>query len=184
MEPVSIFSFAVNIIQLIDFGAKLLHEVHEIHQSATDHKAEHGALLQIPKTFRTIRDAVATIPAINNHELVVVIDKLRNRLSSLRRPWQGFRQALSTIWHAEEIGKLQKRLTELRHQLQSHMVTHVRYTIYLFVCIVQEGMVTVLPAVRDELRRMDSTPASSIDDLISDLSRLRVTSLDQDRLAE
>lgn len=146
MEPITAFGLAVNIVQLIDFGARLLREAHEIHQSSSGHTMEHAELRQISEDLLRMCDEVPSIasnqsshslvgmvPEISKiaadtktaaGDLIAAIERLKRKSGSKSR-WKSFRQALATVWSRDEIEKMHARLRNLRSQLQSHMITHI-----------------------------------------------------------
>jgi HAMP domain-containing protein len=155
MEPLSAFALAVNVIQVIDFSAKLLREAHELHESSTGHTAEHVELHQISQSLAHMCDSLSTAQpqsGVISHgvfekasakaiahnvskiaasakavaqELMALIDRLQLKHGTKGR-WRSFRQALATLWKKDEIERLQKRLKELRDQLQVILTTHIR----------------------------------------------------------
>ncbi|ORY04867.1 hypothetical protein BCR34DRAFT_591070 [Clohesyomyces aquaticus] len=61
-------------------------------------------------------------------DLIAVIQKLKLSDGPKKR-WKSFRQAVATFWNRDEIERLQRRLGELRGQLQTIMVSHTRATL-------------------------------------------------------
>jgi hypothetical protein len=142
MEPLGAFALAVNIIQVIDFSAKLLREAHELYESSTGHTAEHVELHQVSQSLSHMCDSlsptqhqnggiphgiseIAASAKVVAQELMALIDKLQLKHGAKSR-WRSFRQALTTLWKKDEIDRLQKRLKELRDQLQVILTTHIR----------------------------------------------------------
>jgi hypothetical protein len=138
MEPISIFGLAVNVLQLIDFSAKLLREAHELHHSSTGNKQQHVELQVIADDLSRLCDDVASQQDGSNagmqgiataakgvaDDLVAAIEKLK--LKEPRTRWRSFRQALSTLWNSATINALQHRLKEIRDQMQTNMVSQIK----------------------------------------------------------
>lgn len=146
MEPLSTFGLVVNILQVIDFSATLIREAHEVHQSSTGQTVEHAELHTISQNLFQLCDGVPA--SLGNQltsqfgpmshqicevakgakqvaeELMVAVDKLRLK-EGPQRSWRSLRQALITLWNKDKIEKLQKRLGELRSQLQTNMTSHI-----------------------------------------------------------
>jgi hypothetical protein len=146
MEPLTIFSLAVNIVQLIDFGARLLREARDIHHSSTGHTAEHVELAQISQSLTQMCDSLRTtdpdqqnslgpmgLPFSNialatktvAQELIAAIEKLKVENRPVNK-WRSFRQAMMTLWNKDQIENLRSRLESLRSQLQALVVMHVK----------------------------------------------------------
>lgn len=148
MEPLSAFGLVVNIVQLIDFSAKLVRGAHELHQSASGQTVE---LLELDRVASSLSQLCDNVPAIGSGqqqirtgpmsselsdiatktkqvatELIAAIQRLKLKDGPKRR-WRSFRQALATIWHRDQIEKLQGRLQELRSQLHANMTSHTLY---------------------------------------------------------
>lgn len=146
MEPLSVFAVAVNIIQVVDFGARLLHEAHELHQSSAGQTAEHVELQEIASSLSRMCDALSIPPHRQRElgargaetltvaasakavaeELIAVIERLRVKKDGLRH-WRTFRQALDTLWKRSQIERLEKRFVAIRGQLQANMTAEVAY---------------------------------------------------------
>jgi len=146
MEPLSIFSVVVNVVQLVDFGIRLVREAQELHQSSAGQKSEHVELHEIASNLSHLCDNVPTAPYEESSlryesygyemselaksakrvadELMAAISKLK-LIEGPQRRWRSFRQALTAVWHKDEIDKLHRRLKELRSALQYTISTHV-----------------------------------------------------------
>lgn len=146
MEPVSIFGLVVNIVQIIDFSAKLVREAYELHQSNSGLKAEYVELHRISESLSRMCEGVPSAPFDQSalrfesmgHEvfelarctkqvaedLMAATEKLKLTEGPHRR-WRSFRQALATVWNKDEIEKLNRRLGQLRSQLQANMMSHI-----------------------------------------------------------
>ena len=59
MEPLSAFGLAVNILQVIDFGAKLMRDAHDLHHSSTGQKQEHVELQNIAKDLSRLTEKLS-----------------------------------------------------------------------------------------------------------------------------
>lgn len=57
-------------------------------------------------------------------ELLLVLGGMRAKSS--RDKWRTFRQALVAVWQEDRIGQLQKRLLQLRQQIEAHITISLR----------------------------------------------------------
>jgi hypothetical protein len=141
MEPVSAFAFAVNIIQLVDFGARVLGAANELYHSGSGNSAEHVELHDVAGSLSRLCDALPTAqlsPADNEiarisvstkavaTELIAAIERLRVAHGPHKK-WRSVRQALLTRWNQDKIESLRKRLTNLRAELSTQILGHIKY---------------------------------------------------------
>jgi hypothetical protein len=59
-------------------------------------------------------------------ELIAAIERLKVAHGPHKR-WRSLRQALATMWNRDKIESLHERLTNLRTQLSTQMLGHIRY---------------------------------------------------------
>ena len=145
-DPVSAIGLAGTLVQLIDFGRKLLCESHQIHASPTgvssrneelenaaqtllslDGNVEHS--LQSKGRATSANDQELRRLGQNCHlislELLTTLDKLRVA-GSKHRKWRSFQQAFKSVLSNDEINDLLRRMQESRQQLDSHMLACLR----------------------------------------------------------
>ena len=145
MDSFTAIGLAANVIQLVDFGARLLSGAHEIYHSTTGQLVEHVELLDIAESLsrlsenilpalldpqsrytdeKEIRSIAVAAKAVAD-ELVAVIQNLK-LTDGPKRKWRSFRQALATLWNKDKIENLQSRLERLRSQLSTQILAHIR----------------------------------------------------------
>ncbi|KAL8664663.1 MAG: hypothetical protein Q9168_007862 [Polycauliona sp. 1 TL-2023] len=143
MDPLSSLSVASSILQLVDFGGKLLAGTRELYNSADGASAANRELeiatsqlniicsgLSIPPEKYLNRDAgqseLALIPLAQScrelgDELLSVLRKLK--LGDRRRKWATFRQAFLSIWRESKIRDYEKRLGQYRSLITIHLTS-------------------------------------------------------------
>ena len=143
LDLFSAVSLTANIIQFLDFTAKIISASAKAYKSpngtsaeyveldtTTKHLKELASSIQAPLTtdpnshfakkdeFEKVRQSCLNVAS----ELIDAIDKLKVRPGSHQK-WNSFRQALINVWKQEKkVDELQKRLSELRQQVGLQMM--------------------------------------------------------------
>lgn len=136
-------------MQFVSFASQLIAKTKEVHASATGQTKQAAALETVyshllelssrlekaAKSNQALElaeggsEVVKHVFAINDlarsceddcQRLLEVVRKLKNRGDS-SRPWQSFRIAVKTIWKANEIANLEKRLHNTQTTLNLHI---------------------------------------------------------------
>jgi hypothetical protein len=151
LDPMTALSLVGNIIQVIDFSAKLVTKGHELNKSAdgasvgnaeleliaNDLQELHGRLKssQVAQTS-TIRLAGSDIALQKlSEQCSGVAEELIDTLENLKvhgtahRRWKSFRQALKGLLKTEEVDAIAKRLQNLREELSLHILVSMRYAV-------------------------------------------------------
>jgi len=148
MEPLSAFSVAANVIQLVDFTSKLVSGAHEIYESADEELIEHSELKAVTKNLsRLTREFDTSIKARKldrkqfseneleqerlgkdcsrvASELLEALDRLK--FHGKHAKWNSVRQALLSVWHKDKIDTLEKRLERFRQELVANTLATLR----------------------------------------------------------
>jgi hypothetical protein len=143
MDPLSAFSLAVNIIQIVDFSSKLVMATaerelveHSELKSITEHlpkqlneldivlkaKEPQKNLLEYEKNLMQLGQECNGVAA----ELLAALEKVR--VQGTYKRWNSCRQALLTIWHRDNIDTLEKRLKRFREQMVINTLSTLRYS--------------------------------------------------------
>ena len=140
MEALAAISFTGNILQFVDVTGRLISSTRQISQQRGN--AEHFELESFTREVQELANAVSldqiqpagrdgrvdTDPALVaisdsctavTSELLAVLDSLR--LQEGNRTWESFNKALQTIWKADEIEHLQKRVERIGQTLASYL---------------------------------------------------------------
>ena len=146
MEAFSALSLASAVIQFVDFGASLLGESHEIHQSAVGASKDHVAMEEIYENLSRLIDKLAVSSQMIGyecskedealavlatscrgvaHEFLAIVQKLKVQGDSHRK-WKSFLQALRTVWKKQDIKTLRKRLDGFSSQLTVQLAAIIR----------------------------------------------------------
>lgn len=77
MESLTTISLAANVIQLIDFGARLLFGAHEIYHSTTGQSAEHVELRDIAESLSRLSENILPAPLDPQSEFAGTEEEIR-----------------------------------------------------------------------------------------------------------
>jgi hypothetical protein len=138
MESLSVAAFA---IQIVDFGAKVLSKANEIAGKGrtVDVKAITDITEDIEKACGNLEksigsachvpgdDAIANLGAECRTVAAELLDALKKLTGVVgQSKWRSFRQAMLTVWRAEHIELLERRLDRFRRQLILRMLESLR----------------------------------------------------------
>ncbi|KAF2786878.1 hypothetical protein K505DRAFT_258941 [Melanomma pulvis-pyrius CBS 109.77] len=133
MESLTALGLAANIIQFVEFSARLLSEASEVYHSTTGLSKDQVELQDVAESLKNMTESLLEINKIAlsakvvAEDLITAVQRLKVTEGSKKR-WRSFRQALSTLWNKDKIENLQKRLDALRSQLSVQILAHVRYS--------------------------------------------------------
>ncbi|KAF2183956.1 hypothetical protein K469DRAFT_634657 [Zopfia rhizophila CBS 207.26] len=189
MELLTAIGLAANIVQFVEFGARLLSEANEVYHSTTGLTNEHVELQDIAENLKQMVNRLNTPyhdlsrkslssfhPAgveINGiassaktvaDDLIAVIQKLKVNDAS-KRGWRSFRQALSTLWNKDKIENLQKRLDALRNQLSAHTI--------IYICSLQNSLVVDLKDLKEYCEDINSARKDTVKQLLNSLQEVK-----------
>lgn len=148
MDPFSAVSVASSIVQLIDFGGKLVDKGLRIYNSADGSLVEHvnkeAAIQHLVYLTTKLQDSAPTILSddttsqVENHALHALCAKCRIvgeelldclravRVDGKNRKWKSFRQALRSVSTEETITSIETRLAALKDELEFHVLVDLR----------------------------------------------------------
>ena len=131
MDPVAAIGLTSNVVQFVDFSWRLLYDAKELYQSSTRASADNDILELFTKDIMlrnndliTLSHSGSAIDPINQltcqcksvaFELLGVLDAIK--VNAPHKKWQGFAQALRSVWKEEQIGRLVGRLEHLRDEI-------------------------------------------------------------------
>ncbi|MCJ1360311.1 MAG: hypothetical protein MMC33_010316 [Icmadophila ericetorum] len=147
MDPVSAIGLASSVVQLVDFGSKLVSAGNELYKKGS--LAEHVELQEIGEEFKKLskniqnslkpdyylpdalnqnapkqtpeEDALESIAIKCNEIAQEFIDAL-DQLKSTGGRWKSFGVAIKTVWTKEDINKMQAKLKMYESQLVVHLL--------------------------------------------------------------
>jgi hypothetical protein len=140
MDPISAVGFAATVVQLVDFGFKIVSKSSELYRSGSDGSIENQSIEKATKDLRKLNDQLkhSNVSDPDLQELCkacsVAADELLAALSKIKvdgkgRPWQSFRMALKSIWSKEKIQELENRLSRFRDELNTRLTASLRYSL-------------------------------------------------------
>jgi hypothetical protein len=139
MEALAIVGLVGNIIQFVDFGSKLVSKSVELYQSsdgvlmenidaevATNHLVILNDKLKDSATAAgdgALKDLCVLCGATAT-ELLTVLGKVK--IQGKNSKWKSMRKALRSVWSKEEVEELERRLLNLKNELNLHVVADIR----------------------------------------------------------
>jgi hypothetical protein len=140
MEALAIIGLVGNIVQFVDFGGKLISKSTELYRSSEGALAENidtetatNHLVLLNSKLKNAATATGDSPLENlckscntaAEKLLAALDKVK--VKGEQRKWKSVRKALKSVWSKEEIRELERQLSKLREELNSHIVVDLRY---------------------------------------------------------
>jgi hypothetical protein len=144
MEALAALGLAGNVVQFIQFASEVVTETREAYRSADDASAQHLDLETVAEDLRKLisplqASAQASAGAVGDLEFRKLLGSCNEAASELHsaiqelkvkdgphRKWRSFGKALIWVWKREKISSFQKRLSDLRNQIQFHIVENLR----------------------------------------------------------
>ncbi|KAF2119025.1 hypothetical protein BDV96DRAFT_643182 [Lophiotrema nucula] len=147
MDPLSASSVAACVIQVVDFGSKIVANGSEIYKSASGSSIDNT---ELQKTTKDLEDLTLELEKSLQSdpssaglgsdeeaerqlgreckavamELLAVLDRLKR--GGQFSKWRSYRQAFLSVWRKEQIDSLEKRLDRFRQQLVMRLLTALR----------------------------------------------------------
>lgn len=147
MDPISSFSLASSIIQVIDFSTKLISKGYDIYKSPQGTSAENVDTEVVAKDLRTLAaklksgtsDTRSKKAASNGDEALSklstncknIADELLEKLNRLKifgkhRKWRSARHALKSVYGRDDLEQLKRRLDAYRNEINLHITVSLR----------------------------------------------------------
>jgi hypothetical protein len=148
MEPLSALSLAGNVIQLVDFGLRIVSKGNQIYHSgegvlSEDHDLEvvtNDLLVICTRLHRSVRtqgwqtppseedQALEELCRISNELATKLLERLNMAKAQGRfRRWKSIRQALKSVWSKRDVDDMARRLEMLRNGVNSRILVSLRY---------------------------------------------------------
>lgn len=145
LDPITALSVAGNIVQFIDFSAKIITASVQLHMSEHDTLKVNEVLEVVTSDLVKLTtklhrlDGVSGPISDDDQALIdlcascnTVADELLSRLTSLkvkgqRTKWKTLRQAIRTVWTEEELSALGRQLIALQRSIELRIVVDIRY---------------------------------------------------------
>lgn len=146
MDPVSSFSLACGVIQVVDFSLKISSTCRKLYKkgSLSDNDIIQGWAETLTKLCGELNPPVTdevlvdTLPASEQellnlaadcsstaHNLINELDRLK--VSGPRKKREAFKQGFRSIWKKDVIEEIQKRLDSYQKSLDTKILVYVRY---------------------------------------------------------
>ena len=151
LEAIGAFALACNILQVVEYGAKIVCKASNIHRPNAENVSEIDDLdattQQLNRLNKDLSGSIASIPALSNplqtrltecnteslrlsQTFIDFIAKLRPKASSTasKPAWaESFRSAIRMKWHKEEIEAMQANISQAKSNLIMAFLLHMSY---------------------------------------------------------
>ena len=181
MEPLTALGLASNVIQLIDFGARIVSKSSELYKSSNGRLIQHTDIATtcsdlerltsklsesiLPHSVTTVllEDELALYNL--SHGCVDVSQQLQDGLNKLQidgapSRWKSLRKALKSIWKKERLAELQNRLVEYRDQLDSRILVGLKTNLDVVGLRQSEGFDRVDENIKAVVELLQHLPAN------------------------
>lgn len=143
MEPIAALSLASNVIQVVDFTARIVSKSSELYRSSNGRLLQHTDIATTSSDLKRLTvnlsnsfapDSIPTVLSEDEASLytlckgcIDISEQLQAGLNKLQTngapsKWKSLRKALKSIWGREHIADLQSRVAEYRAQLDSRIL--------------------------------------------------------------
>ena len=148
MEPLSSFTVACNVLQVIEAGAKILNKAVEYHRTQDGLSKEHQDLKHVAQTLNNLNaDLQATLPKAHkaggvssaearlieaNNECLRLSTNFIHFLDGLRvrNPQailDAFRASIKSLWHKDKVAAMEKAVSQARDNLNVAFLVYMKY---------------------------------------------------------
>ncbi len=145
LDPISGLTVAATVVQFVDFSKRIVCKTKDIYNSvdgvAVENKETETVTIRLKEMAEELQ---MEKPGFQEHmsprlksicaQCVAASDELVSHLSLLKVPdgsvwrkWKSFREALKSVWSKKEIDAMAQRLNVLRSEIDSEVLTFVRY---------------------------------------------------------
>jgi hypothetical protein len=146
-DPITALSLASAVLQLVDFGSKMLVTGYKTYKSVdgvsdcnehievlvADLRALHEKLAQRPSTATAglSEDEAAIVELAGKSQriarkLIALLEDLKVKGKGLLRSWEAVRKTIKATWKKEEIEILHRQLQDLQAQVDSRLLKVLR----------------------------------------------------------
>ncbi|KAH0552981.1 hypothetical protein GP486_006821 [Trichoglossum hirsutum] len=145
MEALAVVGLVRNIVQFVDFSAKLISKSTELYESSegalqenidTETATNHLILLNsnlkdaATSTGDRVLETLCQSCIAAAKELLAALDKIKSKGENGRR--ESMRKALLSVWNKKDIEKLERRLAKIKEELNLHIVVDIRKQVSQF----------------------------------------------------
>jgi hypothetical protein len=162
LDPLSALSVAVSVIQFVEFSSKIVSKARHIYSSPDGILRENyeketistrlqslAEGLKVPlkpkndtvvtKQDQALQDICTECISLSD-ELLLQLDKLKVPSYSEQRRWKSCRQALKSVWSKKKLDEAAARLSQLRGELDSHLLYYLRYVFSMTKIVLLRAM--------------------------------------------
>ena len=138
MEALVIVGLVSNVVQFVDFAGELVSKTHEIYSSVDGVSKDHADIEYVAEKTRALAETLKLSNPSADPELLQlctecsrIADELldaltKSQVNGKHTRFKSARQALRSVWSKEKISKIQRTLSNFRHELNLHICSKLR----------------------------------------------------------
>ena len=148
MEPLSAFALASSVLQVVDFGVKVISKATEYRKSDNAYLAEHGDLRGIAESLNSMnnglyasleRQTASRQPEAEELHLIKTNEECLRiskafvgclddlKLKDKRAIFDTVRMSLKAVWHKDKIENIEKTVSQARNNLNIALLVFIKY---------------------------------------------------------
>lgn len=156
IDPASAIGLASSIVQLTTFTSQVISKGRELYESADGALVEHLELESVARSLNDLTRGVAkeasvtvgpeleSISKLCQEQSVELLEAIATlKVDGKHAKWNSFRQALRSIWKEEQIDRLKERVNQSRSQLNTVLLTTLRYAIRFSYLMTYSGLIRI-----------------------------------------
>ena len=148
LDPLSAFSVACNVLQIVDFGSKVLTQAIDYRKAANGELPENQDLRHIFQSLKTLNiDLKASMPRLTGSksqsmaearlleaneeclrlsmEFIDLLDRLK--VKNQRAMLECLRMSVKTLWYKEKTRAIERALSQARDNLNVAFLVYIKY---------------------------------------------------------
>jgi hypothetical protein len=149
LDPITSLTVATSTVQFVDFGAKLITRIYDIHQAPDGNIEEYQQITSTAEMLRKLSAHLTTTLSPNNlhrplttqeqeiaalgkrcEETAVELISVLGRIlpgSGKVGAWKASFQAIKTLWRQKDVDHLRQRLEEYKQLLSTNILVDIQY---------------------------------------------------------
>lgn len=146
MDPVTALGLVSNVIQFVEYAAKLISGCHDLYRSANGALDDHNALETVSQNLKSLAQDVQPSKRSPNakqsrveeelqlacEECIKVNQKILELLEKLKvngpnRKWESFRQILNIMMRQKDVARLEEDLKKIQQRIDTSMLFCLRW---------------------------------------------------------
>lgn len=147
LDPLTALSIASSVLQIIDFGRKLVSQTQEIYQSASGATKDNVTSGEITKDinflYKDLRGKNETFQRLGSDDIALgkLVDSCMEQAEKLievlavlvvppdAKQWKSFKNAIQSARHKGEVNTIEGRLFKIQRQIDSRLLKMMKYVL-------------------------------------------------------